>query len=136
MSDFPVHQKLLDDCIVLGELALSKVLLMNDSRYSWLILVPRIDNLRDLHDLPRSHWLDLFDEVNTASLAVAKFCNAHKVNVAALGNQVPQLHIHVIGRTVDDEAWPGPVWGVGEARPYAIDQETEAVAHFKSALSI
>lgn len=136
MSRFEVHQKLIDDCIVLGDLALSKALLMNDSRYPWLILVPRIGDLRDLHDLPRSQWLTLFDEIKRASEAVTVFSSAHKVNVAALGNQVPQLHVHVIGRNLNDAAWPGPVWGVGDVEHYTDPQVVKAVGFFKNELAL
>lgn len=136
MNDFKIHQKLLDDCFVIGDLELSKVLLMNDVRFPWLILVPRVDDLRDLHDLPRTQWLTLFDEIKRASEAVTVFSDAHKVNVAALGNQVPQLHVHVIGRNLNDDAWPGPVWGVGTAEHYTSPQEVKAVDFFKNELAL
>ena len=118
MSEFQVHPKLVEDCVYVGEGPLSRVLLMNDARYPWLILVPRIDGLRDLHDVPDEDRTTLFDEIDGASRVVQALVDADKVNVAALGNQVPQLHVHVIGRLVADAAWPGPVWGVGESTPY------------------
>ncbi|MCY3860283.1 MAG: HIT family protein [Gammaproteobacteria bacterium] len=118
MSDFEVHHQLLNDCTDVGDAVLCRVLLMNDSRFPWLILVPRINGLRDLHELPVEHRSSLFNEIESASNAVKELIDADKINVAALGNQVPQLHVHVIGRLETDEAWPGPVWGVGKLVPY------------------
>ena len=118
MSDFEVHDQLLSDCAVVGDAALSRVLLMNDARFPWLILVPRINGLRDFHEVPTEHRPSLFGEIESASTVVKELIGADKINVAALGNQVPQLHVHVIGRLKSDEAWPGPVWGVGTAIPY------------------
>ena len=86
---------------------------MRDDRFPWVILVPRIEGLRDLHDLPRRRALDLFGEITTVSRALVDQFEVEKINVAALGNQVPQLHVHVIGRRPYDEAWPGPVWNAG-----------------------
>ncbi|MDE0419287.1 MAG: HIT family protein [Gammaproteobacteria bacterium] len=113
---FELHEKLAADCEVLGDLDLCAALLMRDDRFPWVILVPRIAGLRDLHDLPRDRALDLFGEITAVSRALVDQYEAEKINVAALGNQVPQLHVHVIGRYTHDEAWPGPVWNVGPAR--------------------
>ncbi len=116
---FTLHPRLAADCFDLGALSLCQLLLMNDERFPWCILVPRLPNLRDLHDVPRQHRETLFDEIERVSDALMRIGNATKMNVAALGNVVPQLHIHVIARTATDAAWPGPVWGVGTAAPYA-----------------
>lgn len=136
MNGFVVHQQLRDDCEVLGDLGVCRVLLMRDARFPWLILVPRKKDLRDFHDLPHEFRITLFNELEQASNAVERFNGATKVNVAALGNQVPQLHIHVIGRKEDDAAWPGPVWGVGTPQDYSDSQLTEAIAYFKDLLSL
>ena len=127
MSDFEVHQQLLNDCVVVGDAELCRVLLMNDARFPWLILVPRIQGLRDFHEVPIDHRSALFKEIESASLAVEKLVNADKINVAALGNQVPQLHVHVIGRLTSDVAWPGPVWGVGVPVAYDDAQSYESI---------
>ncbi len=119
---FTIHPKLLSDCVYIGEQHLCHVLLMNDRRFPWLILVPKIEDLRDFHELPLNSRDDLYDEIEGASKTLQLDCDAQKLNVAALGNQVPQLHIHVIGRRTDDAAWPGPVWGVGEPVPYEVDE--------------
>ncbi|MEZ4280815.1 MAG: HIT domain-containing protein [Myxococcota bacterium] len=116
---FSLHPRLAADCFDLGSLPLCQVLLMNDERFPWCILVPRIPDLRDLHDVPREHRTALFDEIERVSNALQQRHRADKMNVAALGNVVPQLHVHVIARTTTDAAWPAPIWGVGTAVPYA-----------------
>jgi diadenosine tetraphosphate (Ap4A) HIT family hydrolase len=115
---FSLHPQLAADCIEVADLELSKLLLMNDARFGWCILVPRIEGLKDLHDLPHGHRMTLFDEIDHVSQRLGQLIDAHKINVAALGNMVPQLHIHVIARRTDDAAWPGPVWGTGTPQPY------------------
>ena len=129
MSDFEVHNQLLNDCTVIGDAELCRVLMMNDARFPWLILVPRIDDLRDFHEVSSEHRPALFAEIESASFAVKELIDADKINVAALGNQVPQLHVHVIGRLKSDAAWPGPVWGVGVPVPY---QDIEHVQRINS----
>ena len=114
-TNFEVHSQLLDDREQLGNLDLCSVLLMRDARFPWLILVPRINGLRDLHDLPASNREQAFTEIEITSEALRSYTSADKINVAALGNMVPQLHIHVIGRRKDDAGWPGPVWSAGPA---------------------
>ncbi len=114
-TNFEVHSQLLADCEQLGNLDLCSVLLMRDARFPWLILVPRINGLRDLHDLPANNREQAFTEIEVASEALRSYTSADKINVAALGNMVPQLHIHVIGRRKDDAGWPGPVWSAGPA---------------------
>ena len=120
-NDFTLHPKLAEDCAQVKDLDLCKVLLMNDNRFPWLILVPQRANLRDFHEIASDDRDDLFNEIDLCSRVLANLPNITKINVAALGNQVPQLHVHVIGRSIDDEAWPGPVWGVGSAEPYTKD---------------
>lgn len=126
---FTLHEKLAADCEPLGDLELCTVLLMRDHRFPWVILVPRIDGLRDFHDLPRDSAVVLFDEIDRLSRILIDEFNAEKINVAALGNQVPQLHVHVIGRYASDAAWPGPVWnaGVVESVDRAVVGERAAV---------
>ncbi|MCE2407593.1 MAG: HIT domain-containing protein [Pseudomonadales bacterium] len=136
MSDFDVHSQLKKDCAVVGDASLCRVLLMNDSRFPWLILVPRIEGLRDLHEVPIDHRLQLFDEIESASTSVRALIDADKVNVAALGNQVPQLHVHVIGRLTTDPAWPGPVWGVGEPDPYESDAQATRMKFVATAMGL
>lgn len=136
MTEFQVHEQLTQDCELLGDLSLCRVLLMRDSRFPWLILVPREPGLRDLHDLDSVHRSDLFKEIEQASLAVQAIVDADKVNVAALGNQVPQLHVHVIGRREDDAAWPKPVWGVGAPIPYEDSELRDTIQTLAHAMGI
>ena len=118
MSAFALHAQLEADTTLVLDLPLSRCLLMDDSRFPWLILVPRLADLRELHDLPKDQRVELFDEIEAVSRALEAVTSAFKINVAALGNQVPQLHVHVIGRRTDDAAWPNPVWGSGAAVSY------------------
>jgi uncharacterized protein (DUF427 family)/diadenosine tetraphosphate (Ap4A) HIT family hydrolase len=116
---FELHPRLAADGIQVGNFPLCAVLLNNDSRFPWCILVPRIDGLRDFHDVPAARRADLFAEIERVSLALKEISRADKMNVAALGNMVPQLHVHVIARHTTDAAWPTPVWSVPGAVPYA-----------------
>jgi len=117
-ESFVLNEQLHRDTTLVADLPLCRCLLMNDARYPWLILVPRIAGLVEFHEVPRMHRETLYDEIELASRALLRISDAHKLNVAALGNQVSQLHIHIIARQLDDPAWPGPVWGVGDAQPY------------------
>ncbi len=108
---------------------------MNDANYPWLILVPRVEGLRDFHDVPAVQQPALLNEIGRASRALKKLFEAHKLNVAALGNVTPQLHIHVIARQRNDAAWPRPVWGVAPAAPYDPIQLGNTVAALQSALN-
>ncbi len=100
------------------DLALSHVRLSRDSRYAWLLLMPRKPGLVEITDLSRDDRLTLMDEIAAASAALRACVPCDKLNVAAIGNLVPQLHVHVVARRRDDFAWPQPVWGRGEAVPY------------------
>ena len=116
---FELHQTLAKDTVTVASLPLSQVLLMNDVRYPWLILVPQRKDIREIHHLAKDDQDTLFKEIMLASNIVETIFSPEKINIGALGNLVPQLHIHVIARYKDDAAWPGPVWGHGEAVPYA-----------------
>jgi diadenosine tetraphosphate (Ap4A) HIT family hydrolase len=117
-TDFELHPQLAADTFQITTLQTCQVLLANDARFAWLILVPQVANLRDWHDVPSALQANVLDEVNQAAATLKDLTNAHKMNVAALGNQVAQLHIHVIARHQDDAAWPKPVWGEGTPQPY------------------
>ena len=116
---FELHPRLAADGLRIGDLPLCTLLLNNDSRFPWCILVPRLDGLRDFHEVPAGSRDALFREIEAVSLALQQISRADKLNVAALGNMVPQLHIHVIARHTTDAAWPTPVWSVPGATPYA-----------------
>lgn len=134
MTSFELHPQLAADTYEVLDLPLCRVLLMNDSQYPWLILVPRIASVRDLDELNEADSRQLNDEIRTACAALRSVANPHKLNVAALGNMVEQLHIHVIARNTDDAAWPKPVWGASPAIPYA--DATSLLEQLRSALSL
>jgi len=125
---FELHPRLAADTFVIGELALCRLLLMNDCRYPWLILVPRREALRDFDDVPMADKPAFHREIDFASAVLRHETRASKLNIGALGNMVPQLHVHVVARFEGDEAWPGPVWGFGVAKPYAADAATQLIA--------
>jgi diadenosine tetraphosphate (Ap4A) HIT family hydrolase len=105
--------------------ALSELRLMDDSNYPWLVLVPRVIDARELIDLDAMQRRELGDEIDRASRLLRDAFSPFKLNVAALGNLVPQLHVHVIARFEQDPAWPAPVWGRVAARPYALEALVE-----------
>ena len=116
---FELDVRLATDTHLVGDLELSSVLLMNDARFPWLILVPRRTGMRDLIDLVPAEQHVLLDEIGRCSTALRKMDKPDKLNIAALGNVVAQLHVHVIARNMHDAAWPRPVWGIGEREAYA-----------------
>lgn len=134
--EFTIDAKLASDTLNLGSFPLCEVLLMNDSRFPWIILVPKLLNLRDFHEIPTEFRDVLFHEIEEASKAIQKLWKVEKMNVAALGNQVSQLHIHVIGRQRTDEAWPNPVWGYGTPIPYGTSEISSVVHSLKDELAI
>ncbi len=110
--------------VALGPLALCEARLQLDARWPWIVLVPRAPGAREIEDLHPVNRARLVDEIVLAGEAVRAIGPVEKLNVGALGNITPQLHVHVVGRQVGDAAWPGPVWGVGVAQPY---EDVEAV---------
>jgi len=118
MRVFNLHSRLEADTLFVADWALSRVLLMNDARFPWLVLVPRRADITELHDLAHAERMVLIEEVARATRGLKTISGASKINIGALGNLVPQLHLHVVGRSVSDAAWPGPVWGHGRSEPY------------------
>jgi diadenosine tetraphosphate (Ap4A) HIT family hydrolase len=136
MSDpFTLHPRLAADTTALGDWPLCRLLLMNDARFPWIILVPARADLREVHDLPPAERATLIEEVARASALMQQAFKADKMNVAALGNQVPQLHIHIIARFASDPAWPNPVWGQGQARPMSEAERSERTRLLQSLLA-
>jgi len=137
MSDwFQLDERLKADTIPLGDLGLSSVLLMNDTRFRWLILVPRVAGAVELVDLHEDDALELVREARIASAALRATGPCDKLNVATLGNAVPQLHLHVVARTHGDAAWPRPVFGAGTAVPHSPDALAVRVAALRAALEL
>ena len=120
MSDrFELDPRLAADAFLVGETSLSRVLLMNDARYPWLILVPRRGDISEPFELGEADQAQLWQESMRLGEAMRAHFAADKINIATLGNQVAQLHVHHIARFHTDNAWPSPVWGVGSAVPYS-----------------
>jgi diadenosine tetraphosphate (Ap4A) HIT family hydrolase len=118
-QNFVLDPRLEAESSVLGELDLCKVLLMDDARFPWVVLVPKRSDLVEIIDLGAADLVRLIEEIATASGVLEAATSPHKLNVAALGNVVRQLHVHIIARFENDAAWPAPVWGKGEREPYA-----------------
>jgi diadenosine tetraphosphate (Ap4A) HIT family hydrolase len=119
MNTFVLHPRLAADTVALGRLELSVLLLMNDATYPWFILVPERLGVSEIYQLAETDRPILIEEVALLSRALTDELRPDKLNVAALGNVVPQLHLHVIARFRSDPAWPAPVWGKTEARSYS-----------------
>ena len=128
-----IHSQLSADCIVLGRFSLCHLLLMNDSNYPWFILVPDRDDIREIYQLDMADREQLLDESCRLSEFVMSAFEGDKLNVAALGNQVPQLHLHHIVRYTTDPAWPTPVWGKFPALPYTDHALSEIRSKFTGA---
>jgi diadenosine tetraphosphate (Ap4A) HIT family hydrolase len=122
MADFALDARLEADTLPVAELSLSSLRLMNDRRYPWAILAPRLSGREELSDLSAAEQRLLLEEVTIVSRALSSLAAAHKMNVASLGNLVRQLHVHVVARREDDEAWPQPVWGRGAVTPYDAEE--------------
>ena len=119
MNDgFTLDPQLARDTAFVADRALCRVLLMDDARFPWLVLVPRRAGLAELFDLGAAERTLLFDELEQAAHALRSVAPCARLNVGALGNVVRQLHVHVVGRRENDAAWPGPVWGHGSRQPY------------------
>ena len=110
-ADWTLHPQLERDTVPIGDLALCRALLINDANYPWLLLVPRRAGVVEIIDLTGADQVQLTAEIAQASKAIKAMTGCEKINVAALGNVVPQLHVHVIARGRSDPAWPKPVWG-------------------------
>lgn len=132
MSGFALHPQLAADTRPVALLQLCDVLLMNDANYPWLVLVPRIAGAVELLDLDDADRSRLWREIDLASQALREAFNPDKLNIAALGNVVSQLHVHVIARSRDDAAWPKPVWGAQPAKPYAAPDATARIDELRA----
>ncbi|AMO57113.1 hypothetical protein GZ77_00615 [Endozoicomonas montiporae] len=131
MEEFPLNPQLEKDCVVLGDLPLCRVLLMNDSSYPWCILVPRVTEIEELFQLVDELQIQVALESGILSRYMNDLFEADKMNVAALGNKVRQLHIHHVVRQQNDAAWPEPVWGKVPAQAYSDDELAEMREKFQ-----
>ncbi|MDI4236113.1 HIT family protein [Bradyrhizobium sp. Arg237L] len=129
-SAWSLHARLKEDTIDIGDLPLCRVLVIKDANYPWLLLVPRRAGAVEIIDLEEVEQAQLMTEITRVARALKEITKCDKLNIAALGNAVPQLHVHIIARRTTDTAWPRPVWGV--VPPLAHD--AEEVQNFISAL--
>ncbi len=114
-----IHPQLLQDCLLLGRFPLSHLLLLKDANYPWFILVPNRDDISEIYQLSEADQRQLISESSLLSRLLVECFKADKMNIAALGNRVPQLHIHHVVRDQNDAAWPAPVWDAVPAKSYA-----------------
>lgn len=119
---FVLNSTLENDSFPLMETDLCLIRLVNDARYPWVLVVPKIPNASELHDLTDEEYTEMMATTRTLGGVLKASFGADKINTAAIGNMVPQLHVHIVARLQDDAAWPGPVWGVGDMEPLS-DEE-------------
>ncbi|HEX4479843.1 MAG TPA: HIT family protein [Rudaea sp.] len=134
MNSFALDPQLDADTHRIGDMDFTRVLLMDDARFPWLILVPRVPNVRELTDLALDDQHRLLHEIDRTARVLHAIAKPDKLNIAMLGNVVAQLHVHVIARYTGDEAWPKPVWGIGARRAYDADVARERIDAVRAAL--
>lgn len=133
---FQLHPQLEKDCIPVGQLALSRLLLMNDRQFPWLILVPEIEGITEIYQLNKAQRGLLIEESSTLAERLTTLYKADKINIAAIGNLVPQLHMHHVARFRSDKAWPAPVWGKFPALPYSEQELAKTISLITAALAL
>ena len=131
---FQLHPRLEQDCIAIGRFELCRLLMMNDSQYPWFVLVPERADMREIYQLSKTDRQLLTEESSYLAENLAILYQADKMNIAAIGNMVPQLHIHHIVRYQTDKAWPAPVWGKFDAVPYTEQQIADNLTRIKKQL--
>lgn len=131
---FELHPRLAQDSAVIGEFDLSLLLLSRDANYPWCILVPKCEDIYEIHHLSEEEQLQLIRESCRLSEVMTSVFDADKMNVAALGNVVRQLHVHHIARFNDDPAWPQPIWGKLPAKEYTEEAFAERIKRLQNAL--
>jgi len=131
---FVLDSRLQADTVLIGDFSLCQLLLSNDSNYPWFVLVPKRPDISEIFELTLEDQLQLWQETTVLAAILNKLFAADKMNVAALGNVVSQLHMHVIARRHSDPAWPAPVWGKHPAQPYTAQQVSTIVQQLRSEL--
>ena len=135
-ADWTLHPQLARDTVAIGDLALCRALLINDANYPWMLLVPRRPGVVEIIDLTDAEQATLMAEIAQASKAIKAMTGCAKINVAALGNVVPQLHVHVIARGHSDPAWPKPVWGAVPPVAYSESELRSVLADLRERLEL
>lgn len=133
-SDFVLDTRLAADSVLIADGPLSQIRLMNDDRFPWVVLVPRVPDASEWIDLDGAQQRLLLAEINQISQHLKHKPNVSKINIGALGNIVRQLHVHLIGRNENDAAWPGPVWGSGKAQRFDPEVLAERVEIWRQRL--
>ncbi|MDR6233027.1 HIT family protein [Pseudomonas oryzihabitans] len=131
---FQLDSRLAGDTLEVASLRLCRVLLLNDRRYDWLVLVPHREGVTEFLDLAPDDQQQLWQEVTLVAQVLRNAQPGYKLNVGALGNVVRQLHVHLVLRCEEDPAWPGPVWGHSPREPYADEAGQEAVGRWRALL--
>lgn len=131
---FFLHPQLQQDCKIIGKTSLCEVLLFNDNQFPWLVLVPMIPNISEVYDLLKKDQTQLSNSTNQIGQRMMEIYKGDKLNIATLGNMVPQLHIHIVVRSKNDIAWPKPVWGNFQPSPYSSTELAAEVSKIKAGL--
>ena len=134
MNDYTLHPQIAADTINIPYHGFSELRLMNDQRFSWLIMVPQQADLKEIFELSTNNQQRLVEEISRLSKTLKHATRCDKINIAAFGNMVPQLHIHLIARFHDDPAWPGSAIGFAGAVPYDNGKAAEFITRFKKCL--
>ncbi|MBL4829555.1 MAG: HIT family protein [Aliivibrio sp.] len=133
--NFTLHPRLMADTDLLGELPLCQVLLSKEQVGPWIILVPKISDLKEIHHLPEHSQIELIKESSFVAQLLEEHFSPDKINVGALGNLVPQLHLHHIARFTSDIAWPGPIWGNTDGTKRSIEQQQQLIQQLQDLLT-
>lgn len=133
---FKLHEMLQEDCKIIAESELNLLLLMNDTHYPWFVLVPKVNDIKEIHQLTEPQQIQFIKESSYLSETLSILFSADKMNVAALGNMCPQLHIHHVVRYKSDAAWPAPIWGKVDTMPYSSEQFKSLLSRIESPLSL
>jgi len=133
---FELHPQLEAGSEELGRLGGCRLLLKNNAMFPWLLLVPEVDGIEELHELPRLQFDEVMDTTRRVSAFVADYFQPEKLNVACIGNIVRQMHIHIVGRSTDDPAWPAPVWGFDGKKPYSDEEKHKIRAAARNFLGL
>jgi len=136
LPGWSLHPQLEQDSVTIADLPLSRLLLSRDANYPWLLLVPRHPGASEVIDLGAVEQGQLMTEIDLVSRALKAVTNCDKLNIAAIGNVVPQLHIHVVARRRDDPAWPKPVWGAAAACPYDLAARESFIAALRRQIGL
>ncbi len=133
---FEIHPRLASSGFEIGELGGCRLLLKNNALFPWFLLIPEVEGIEDLHQLEPGRYLEVMLALRAVSEFVTRYFSPEKLNVGCIGNQVRQMHLHIIGRSSSDPAWPGTVWAYAEKMPYRLEQVEEITAAARDHLGL